>query len=203
MMDCKHCGFVLTNAVKFCNSCGKPQVVQIDPTFNVDTVLPGPAGIHTSNPVANFVTKSISFVIVTTIAVAIAGLIGISCILAVGGLFEYLSKPTTNKVYSSNTKVPEVVPLELVNGWAWQKPSDIFLELHNVKIKNTTNQDIKDPVISCSAFGESGTHIDSNSREQFKIIKAGETLNLGTVDMGFLHSQTARLSCTIKTYKKI
>ena len=36
MMDCKHCGFVLTNAVKFCNSCGKPQGAQIEPTFTSD-----------------------------------------------------------------------------------------------------------------------------------------------------------------------
>jgi hypothetical protein len=98
---------------------------------------------------------------------------------------------------------PKVDPVELVKGWEWTNPSDILLQLQNVKIKNNTNQDIKDPEIYCYAKGESGTRIDSNSREQFKIIKAGETLNLGTVDMGFLRSQADTVGCTIKNYKKI
>ena len=100
-------------------------------------------------------------------------------------------------------EAPKVTPVELVKGWGWTNPSDMFLQLKYVKIKNNTNQDIKDPVISCSAFGESGTRIDSNTREQFKIIKAGETLDLGTVDMGFLRSQSYEVGCSIKHYKKI
>jgi len=100
-------------------------------------------------------------------------------------------------------EAPKVTPVELVKGWGWTNPSDMFLQLKYVKIKNNTNQDIKDPVISCSAFGESGTRIDSNTREQFKIIKAGETLDLGTVDMGFLRSQSNEVGCSIKHYKKI
>ena len=100
-------------------------------------------------------------------------------------------------------EVPKVDPVELVDGWTWTNPSDILLQLQNVKIKNNTNQDIKDPEIYCYAKGESGTRIDSNSREQFKIIKAGETLNLGTVDMGFLRSQADRVGCTIRTHKKV
>jgi hypothetical protein len=93
--------------------------------------------------------------------------------------------------------------VELVDGWNWSNPSDLFLKLSSVKIKNNTNQDIKDPEISCSAFGESGTRIDSNRREQFKIIKAGETIDLGSVDMGFLRSQADKVGCTISNYKKV
>ena len=100
-------------------------------------------------------------------------------------------------------EAPKVDPVELVDGWTWTNPSEMLLQLQNVKIKNNTNQDIKDPEIYCQAFGESGTRIDSNRREQFKIIKAGETLNLGTVDMGFLRSQANKVGCTIKTHKKI
>jgi hypothetical protein len=98
---------------------------------------------------------------------------------------------------------PKAEPVELVDGWNWSNPSDLFLKLSSVKIKNNTNQDIKDPEISCSAFGESGTRIDSNRREQFKIIKAGETIDLGSVDMGFLRSQADKVGCTISNYKKV
>ena len=100
-------------------------------------------------------------------------------------------------------EAPKADPVELVDGWNWSNPSDLFLKLSSVKIKNNTNQDIKDPEISCSAFGESGTRIDRNSREQFKIIKAGETIDLGSVDMGFLRSQAHKVGCTINNYKKV
>ena len=100
-------------------------------------------------------------------------------------------------------EAPKVTPVELVKGWEWTNPSDMFLKLQNVKIKNNTNQDIKDPEIYCSAFGESGTRIDSNSREQFKVIKAGETISLGDVDMGFLRSQADKVGCSIRNHKKI
>ena len=98
---------------------------------------------------------------------------------------------------------PKAAPVELADGWEWTNPSDMFLKLQNVKIKNNTNQDIKDPEISCSAYGESGTRIDSNHREQFKIIKAGETITLGDVDMGFLRSQADKVGCRISNYKKV
>ena len=100
-------------------------------------------------------------------------------------------------------EAPKAAPVELVDGWNWSNPSDLFLKLSSVKIKNNTNQDIKDPEIFCSAYGESGTRIDSNSREQFKIIKAGETIDLGSIDMGFLRSQAHKVGCTIKNYKKV
>ena len=100
-------------------------------------------------------------------------------------------------------ETPKAAPVELADGWEWTNPSDMFLKLQNVKIKNNTNQDIKDPEISCSAYGESGTRIDSNHREQFKIIKAGETISLGDVDMGFLRSQADKVGCRISNYKKV
>jgi hypothetical protein len=92
--------------------------------------------------------------------------------------------------------------VEMVKGWGWRTKSDLFLELVNVKVKNNTSTDIKDVEIYCVAFAESGTRIDSNSRTQFKVIKAGETLNLGTIDMGFLHSQVDKQNCSIKTHSK-
>ena len=100
-------------------------------------------------------------------------------------------------------EAPKVDPVELVKGWTWGNDSGMFLKLANVKIKNNTNQDIKDPTIYCNAYGESGTRIDSNRRDQFKIIKAGETITLGSVDMGFLRSQADTVGCTVSAYKKI
>ena len=120
-----------------------------------------------------------------------------------------IETPTAVMSTSPKVEVPTITekvaerPVELVKGWTWTNPSDMFLKLSGVKIKNNTNQDIKDPEIYCSAFGESGTAIDSNSREQFKIIKAGETIDLGSVDMGFLRSQADKVGCRISNYKKV
>jgi hypothetical protein len=97
----------------------------------------------------------------------------------------------------------KVEPVELVDGWGWRYEHDMFLKVSSVTVKNNTNEDIKDFEIVCNSFAESGTRIDSNKREQFKIIKAGQSLNLGTVDMGFLRNQVKQVGCYIGNYKKV
>lgn len=96
----------------------------------------------------------------------------------------------------------EVAAVELTKGWGWTIQHDIILELTDVKIKNNTSADIKDVEIYCVAFAESGTRIDSNSRTQYKVIRAGQTLDLGTINMGFLHSQAYKQNCSIKSHSK-
>ncbi len=137
-----------------------------------------------------------------TIKYGAAVAVGAMIVAACTGKKEEPKATVTPAVVAPAVEAPKVDPVVLVDGWGWTNPSDMFLKLQSVKIKNNTNQDIKDPEISCSAFGESGTRIDSNRREQFKIIKAGETIDLGSVDMGFLRSQAHKVGCTISNYKK-
>ena len=97
----------------------------------------------------------------------------------------------------------KVEPVELVDGWGWRYEHDMFLKVSSVIVKNNTKEDIKDFEIVCGSYAESGTRIDSNTREQFKIIKAGQSLTLGTVDMGFLRNQVKQVGCGIGKYKKV
>jgi hypothetical protein len=111
------------------------------------------------------------------------------------------SKTTSTTKSSQSTKI-DIKPVELTDSWRWTNDHSMFLSLHDVHIKNNTSSDIKDVEIVCSASGESGTSIDRNSRTQYKVIKAGQTLDLGKVDMGFLHSQAYKVGCIVKNYSK-
>ncbi len=120
-----------------------------------------------------------------------------------GELFSKLKPDPAPISAPAVSSAEKVKPVTLGDGWGWTYSHDMFLKLTNVKITNNTNYDIKDPEIYCSAFGESGTFIDSNSRQQFKVIKAGETLDLGSVDMGFLRNQVQKVGCSIRTHAKV
>ena len=67
----------------------------------------------------------------------------------------------------------------------------------DMKVKNNGTADIKDFTVECDHTSNSGTKIDSNKREVFEIIKAGETRKFKQFNMGFIHSQAASSSCGI------
>jgi hypothetical protein len=74
--------------------------------------------------------------------------------------------------------------------------ADVVL-LADFTIKNTTEHSFKDFEITCKEFGPSGTLIDSNIRTVYEVVEAHATHKVNHFNMGFVHSQTARLQCEI------
>jgi len=67
----------------------------------------------------------------------------------------------------------------------------------NFTVKNDSNYDIKDLEISCHHYAASGTQIDSNTRTIYDIVKAHSTKKFMKFNMGFIHSQATKSSCSI------
>lgn len=68
-------------------------------------------------------------------------------------------------------------------------------------ITNASKYQIKDIEISCSDFAKSGTLIDKNERVIFDVINAGQTKKFPRFNMGFIHDQTEKVSCSITDLK--
>lgn len=64
-------------------------------------------------------------------------------------------------------------------------------------VKNGTDYSVKDLEITCQDFAKSGTKIDSNKRVIYDLVKAHSNKKFPNFSMGFIHSQTAKLSCSI------
>jgi hypothetical protein len=99
---------------------------------------------------------------------------------------------------------PEAMKSQLTFGNAWtsERQHDMFLALRNIKLVNPTPHSYKDIEITCEGFAASGTKIDKNIRVQYVIVPANQTIDLGTVEMGFLHDQVKEVECKITNAKQ-
>ncbi len=65
-------------------------------------------------------------------------------------------------------------------------------------IRNTSDVDIKDPTITCSLYGASGTEIGEVRETLLEIVPAAGTRRFSELNMGFMGStQVARYTCEI------
>jgi hypothetical protein len=64
-------------------------------------------------------------------------------------------------------------------------------------IKNPTDRGYKDFEITCEHYSPSGTKIDSNVRTIYEIVKPKGKKSIRGFDMGFIHSQAKKSSCSI------
>lgn len=85
--------------------------------------------------------------------------------------------------------------------YQWWKEGGSLMQ-GNFVVYNDNDHDIKDVEISCVHFGNSGTEIDRNTRTIYEVIPAGERKGVSGFNMGFIHSQAARSSCSILSIKR-
>lgn len=62
---------------------------------------------------------------------------------------------------------------------------------------NSAPLDLKDPVLECELFAESGTRIDSVRETVFKIIPANGSVRVASENLGFAHSEWRSYSCRV------
>lgn len=102
----------------------------------------------------------------------------------------------------SSSGTPTLSPKEqalqnLEFNFDWSKGGFESIMMIDMTIKNNGHKDIKDFTVECEHSSNSGTKIDSNKREVYEIIKAGETRTFKEFNMGFIHSQAKSSSCGI------
>ena len=67
----------------------------------------------------------------------------------------------------------------------------------NFKVENPTEYAFKDFEITCNHFAASGTKIDSNTRTIYEVVPAHGKKSWNHFNMGFIHSQAKKSSCSI------
>lgn len=63
--------------------------------------------------------------------------------------------------------------------------------------KNSSPIDLKDPVLECELFAESGTRIDTVRETVFKVIPANGSVRVTSENLGFAHSEWRSYSCRV------
>ena len=120
----------------------------------------------------------------------LAGALGIG---AIGAGIEAVS----DSIEEAEAKKKESIKdLEIVD-FKWNKESFGSVMEADFTIKNNGTVDVKDIEIECVHYAPSGTKIDSNTRTFYELIKAGESRELKSVNMGFIHSQVEKSESAI------
>jgi hypothetical protein len=96
---------------------------------------------------------------------------------------------------------PEKV-LEIVN-FSWSKKGFGNVMEATFTIKNKASINIKDFKIRCEHSAASGSVIDSNTQTIYDIVQANSTRTFRNVNMGFIHTQAVRSSCSIVSAKSM
>lgn len=124
-------------------------------------------------------------------------LIAIVALIAAGALAERYGKGGNLAEIATPAVAPraDYVALKSFNG---VKDGAIFYGTFGIENKGAT--DIKDVEITCTHFGPSGTAIDANTRTIYEVVKAKSTKTVKAFNMGFVHSQAVRSSCSVVRY---
>lgn len=92
--------------------------------------------------------------------------------------------------------------LEIVN-FSWSKEGFGSVMEATFSIKNKASIDMKDFEIRCEHSAASGSVIDSNTQTIYDIVQANSTRTFRNVNMGFIHTQAARSSCSVVAAKSM
>lgn len=84
-----------------------------------------------------------------------------------------------------------------IQDYQWELGGYNTVMMLDVKIKNAGPRDVKDLVIECTNTSNSGTQLAKNKITAFEVVKAGKSIRIRDLNMGFTHSQSARSSCSI------
>ena len=132
------------------------------------------------------------------------------CLVAIAAvlfLFYVVSKAPKQggEFHGSDTALESTSPeqsalsqIKLDSTWSI---SDYSIMEANFTIENNSDHDMKDFEITCNHFAKSGTHIDSNTRTIYDIVKAHKKKHFQNFNMGFINSQADKSACTVTSAK--
>ena len=72
----------------------------------------------------------------------------------------------------------------------------------DLTLENTNSFPIKDVEVTCQDYGNSGTLIDRNVRTVYEVVKAKSSKAISNFNMGFIHSQATKSSCSVSGFQK-
>lgn len=78
---------------------------------------------------------------------------------------------------------------------------DTVLMLNSVRVKNGTDIPLKDFEIVCQTYAPSGTRLSKISHTLYDAVGANKTRTFRNVSIGFVNSQSKRVTCTVTRAK--
>jgi len=84
-----------------------------------------------------------------------------------------------------------------LENFSWEKGGFDNIMIANFTIKNHLKSAVKDIELTCRHSAASGTKIDSNARTIYDRIEGGAIKRITGFNMGFVHSQAIRSSCSV------
>jgi hypothetical protein len=129
---------------------------------------------------------------------------GIAAILVIGWVVARSAAVGTPSHRAAVDEAPAVPSPEsaVALKYTW-RIEDGSVMVANFAITNRNTYAVKDVAILCVHSGASGTRIDENERTIYQIVQAKKTLLVPDFNMGFINSQSAGSSCTIKRVTRL
>lgn len=91
--------------------------------------------------------------------------------------------------------------LKLDFDWRTAGRNDVMIA--DIKIKNNSKYTVKDIIIKCTLYANSGTMLGKSEKTVYEILKPGKGFSLKNANMGFINPQTASASCRIPNFELI
>lgn len=92
---------------------------------------------------------------------------------------------------------PEPYTLVTIANYTWSKGGFGSVGLATFTIKNDNPFPVKDVFVRCSFYGNSGTALGQADKTIYEVIAAKKSRTFREVNLGFIHSQSARASCRV------
>lgn len=90
-----------------------------------------------------------------------------------------------------------------VKNFDWKKGGFGSIAIMNFTISNQNNFAVKDVTVRCKLTAPSGTELSTISGTIYQAIDPKATKTFNDVNMGFIHSQSARSSCGVEAAKRL
>lgn len=127
-----------------------------------------------------------------------------------GGLSPLPADPSQDKTVEGQAKMVEkdysrdraVVLSQIDLDISWGRGGFDAVVIADFKIKNKNQFDIKDLVLECVAYGQSGTALGSNKKTIFQVFPAGKVTAVKDFNMGFVSSQADTYGCSAIGYSE-
>jgi hypothetical protein len=179
MPFCRDCGKSMTADMRYCGGCGADNV---SPAAASKPVAPAPLQAPPKKQSSG--------------KLFVAALV---LIIFIGIISSNKSTPTTSSTDSepAPVDVKELLLKQVRLQYSWTKEGFGSFMTANFTVTNPTGIAFKDFEITCKHTAPSGTEIDSNVRTIYEVVVANSTWKKQNFDMGFIHSQAQKSSCSI------
>ncbi len=84
-----------------------------------------------------------------------------------------------------------------LDDFKWSKGGFGSVFLGTFVLRNKHPREVKDITIKCTLFGSSGTQIDSVTKTIYQRVPPNKTKRISELNMGFMHNQGSRASCSV------